>query len=121
MDSLCFLPFPLASFPATFGMTKLCKGFFLHLFNTLENQEYKGPMPPSDMYDPEVMSVKKKVEFKRWYAEQAANDYTFNLRQEMEDYCISNVKLLKAGCQCFQSEFQQHGDFNPMKKCVTIA
>ena len=33
-DSLCFLPFPLASFPATFGLTELKKGFFPHLFNT---------------------------------------------------------------------------------------
>lgn len=27
-DSLCFLPFPLSSFPATFGIEELCKGFF---------------------------------------------------------------------------------------------
>ena len=25
-DSLCFLPFPLASFPGTFGLTEQCKG-----------------------------------------------------------------------------------------------
>ena len=34
-DSLCFLPFPLANFPATFGIHELCKGFFSHKFNTL--------------------------------------------------------------------------------------
>ena len=27
-DSLCFLPFSLASFPSTFSLTKLKKGFF---------------------------------------------------------------------------------------------
>ena len=40
-DSLCFLPFPLANFPATFGIDELCKGFFPHKFNTLENQDYE--------------------------------------------------------------------------------
>jgi len=66
-DALCFLPFPLANFPATFGINELCKGFFPHKFNTLENQEYEGPMPPRDMYDPDGMSAKKKAEFERWY------------------------------------------------------
>ena len=44
-DSLCFLPFVLTLFPATFGLTKLHKGFFPHFFNTMENQDYEGPMP----------------------------------------------------------------------------
>ena len=34
IDSLCFLPMPLASFPSTFNLTELKKGFFPHLFNT---------------------------------------------------------------------------------------
>ena len=59
-DSLCFLPFSLALFPSTFGLTELKKGFFPHLFNTLQNQGYVGPMPPMDTYDPDGMSSKKK-------------------------------------------------------------
>ena len=39
----------------------------------------------------------------------------------MESYCVSDVKLLKAGCEAFQREFESHGKFNPMAKCVTIA
>ena len=70
IDSLCFLPFPLNSFSDTFGLNELKKGFFPHLFNTLENQEYEGPMPPSDTYDPDGMSAKTKAEFERWYKEQ---------------------------------------------------
>ena len=64
-DSLCFLPFPLATFPATFGIPELCKGFFPYKFNTLENQAYEGPMPPRDTYDPDGMSAKKKAEFEQ--------------------------------------------------------
>ena len=84
VDSLCFLPFPLSSFPATFGLTEIRKGFFPHLFNTLENQDYEGPMSPAEMYDPEGMSAKKKEEFERWYIEKVNTNYVFNLRREME-------------------------------------
>lgn len=58
-DLVCFLPFPLANFPATFGLTELRKGSFPHFFNTLANQDYQGPMPPADIYDPDGMSTKK--------------------------------------------------------------
>ena len=43
-DSLCFLPMPLSSFPATFNLTELKKGFFPHSFNTLDHQDYVGPI-----------------------------------------------------------------------------
>ena len=45
----------------------------------------------------------------------------FNFRQEMIDYCKSDVALLKAGCEAFQQEFQTQAGFNPMAKCMTIA
>ena len=120
-DSLCFLPFPLTNFPATFGINELCKGFFPHKFNTTENQEYEGPMPPRNMYDPDGMSTNKKAEFERWYAEKVAANYHFAMQREMEAHCESDVKLLKAGCQKFRDEFKQIADFDPMEKCVTIA
>lgn len=39
----------------------------------------------------------------------------------MEAYCVSDVKLFKAGCLRFQEEFRQRADFNQMEKCVSIA
>jgi len=105
-DSLCFLPFPLSNFPATFGITELCKGFFPHKFNTMENQDYEGPMPPRDMYDPDGMSAKKKAEFEQWYQEKVDANYHFVLQDEMKAYCESDVKLLKAGCKKFRKEFK---------------
>ena len=38
IDSFCFFPMPLASFPSTFNLTELKKGFFPHLFNTPDHQ-----------------------------------------------------------------------------------
>ena len=72
----------------------------------MENQDYVGPMPSADTYDPDEMNPKKKAEFERWYAEQVHNEHVFNLRREMEKYCASDVKLLNAGCQKFREEFR---------------
>ena len=115
-DSLCFLPFPLANFPATFGIEELCKGFFPHKFNTLENQDYDGLMPDASYYDPDGMSAKKKVDFERWHAEKVDASHRFVLRREMEAYCESDVKLLKAGCRKFREEFRQKAEFDPHGK-----
>ena len=78
-DSLCFLPFSLASFPSTFGLTEQCKGFFPHLFNTVVNQAYMGPMPEARYYDPDGMSSKKRGEFMRWHAAKVESGYEFDL------------------------------------------
>ena len=120
-DSLCFLPFPLASFPATFGCMELCKGYFPHRFNTLANQGYEGPLPNASYYDPDGMNEKKKRDFEQWYATQAANHYEFNLQRDMRKYCESDVKLLKAGCTKFSRDFEAEAGFNPLEKCITIA
>ena len=78
-DSLRFLPFHLANFRSTFGIQELAKGFFPHKFNTRENQDYEGPMPPAEMYDPDA---KKRAEFEKWYAEKVRIKYIFNLQAE---------------------------------------
>ena len=120
-DSLFFLPFPLASFPATFGLTELCKGFFPHKFNTTENQDYEGPIPDIEFYDADGMAPKKKEDFLRWHAEKRERGYIFNLQADMKSYCESDVKLLKAGCEAFVHDFEKEADFKPLEKCITIA
>ena len=48
IDSLNFIPMKLAKFPKTFAQPELCKGYFPHLFNKDENQDYVGPLPCQD-------------------------------------------------------------------------
>ena len=120
-DSLCFLPCPFSTFPATFGIEELTKGYFPHLFNVAANQTYEGPLPDASIYDPDGMSQKKKEEFLEWHAARVAAGYVFNLKRDMEAYCVSDVKLLKAGCEKFVDEFSEEAEFNPLVKCVTIA
>ncbi len=61
IDSLNFLPMALSKLPSTFGLTENKKGFFPHLFNTEANQNYVGPLPSVEFYDPEGMNVELHV------------------------------------------------------------
>ena len=121
IDSLCFLPMPLASFPSTFNLTELKKGFFSHLFNTPAHQQYVGRLPDLEFYDPDGMMAKKKEKLTRWHADQVRRNVPFQLHQEMIDYCKSDVAPLKAGCEAFQQEFERQAGFNPMAKYITVA
>ena len=118
-DSLCFLPFPLSAFPATFGIQELKKRYFPHSFNTPDHQGYVGSIPPKHCYDPEGMKPKDMETFEKWYEEQQG--VRFNLKKELEEYCRSDVALLKAGCEAFVAQFKKEADFNPFERCATIA
>jgi len=91
IDSLCFLPIPLASFPSTFNLTELKKGFFPHLFNTPDHQQYLGPIPDLAFYDPDGMMAKKKEELTQWHADQVRRHVLFDFQRDMID-------LLQVGC-----------------------
>lgn len=67
------------------------------------------------------MMSSKKEELQTWHAEQVRRNVVFDFKQEIVEYCKSDVALLKAGCQAFQQEFQSQAGFNPMEKCFTIA
>ena len=121
LDSLSFLPMALAAFPKAFGLTELKKGFFPHFFNTQDNQDYVGPIPAQDYYDPQGMSPARKAEFEQWHAARVAEQYEFHFAQELLSYCQSDVRLLKEGCQTFATEFQHLAGFNPFEHCITIA
>jgi len=56
-DSLCFFQMPLSAFPKAFGLVEQKKGFFPHFFNTPDHQDYVGPLPDQEHYDPQRMSV----------------------------------------------------------------
>ena len=121
LDSLSFLPMPLAAFPKAFGLQELKKGFFPHFFNTQDHQDYIGPIPAQDYYDPQGMSPARKEEFMQWHAERRAEHYEFHFQEELLSYCQSDVRLLKEGCTKFAAEFEQLPGFNPFEHCVTIA
>lgn len=121
IDSMNFFPMALSNFPKTFGLHELKKGFFPHFFNTVENQDYVGPIPEVKFYDPDGMSPSRKEEFLKWHEQKVKENYHFDFQQELLTYCQSDVRLLKEGCMNFQREFKSITEFNPMRNCITIA
>ena len=76
IDSLSFLPMPLASFTDTFNLSELKKGFFPHLFNLPHHQNYVGRIPDLEFFDPDSMKPEKKEELTRWHADQVLRNIT---------------------------------------------
>ena len=116
IDSLSFFQMPLSAFPKTFGITELKKGYFPHLFNTPDNQEYVGPISDMKYYMPETMSVSGHKAFETWRAQQVADQVQFDFSKELIEYCKSDVKLPKAGCLNFKSLFEAESRSNPFDR-----
>ena len=101
IDSLNFLPMPLANFPKCFELDELKKGFFPHYFNIPENQEVVlDKLPDVEYYDPDSMSSSHREEFMIWYNREK-NNY-FDFKKEIHQYCVSDVKILMEGCMKFR-------------------
>jgi hypothetical protein len=101
IDSYNFLPCALSKLTAAFGLSELKKGYFPHFFNTEENQNYMGPYPDPQYYNPDDMSIANRKAFFAWYDQQ--KDKVFDFRQEFLDYCISDVDILRRCCVQFKS------------------
>ena len=140
IDSLNFFAMPLKAFPATFGLSykdsngeelHYAKGYFPHLFNTKQNEDYVGPLPDKSFYMPETMGVDDLKKFEKWHADQVKSNAVFDMRRDIKSYCAMDVTILREGCQTFQKLFQKETEtvdakgniipgFNPFDH-VTIA
>ena len=121
IDSLNFIPMSLDKFPKTFGMDELCKGYFPHLFNRTENENYVGTIPPEAYYSPNSMKPEARKTFLAWHKEQKDNNYVFNFNEEIIKYCRSDVDILRKCCLEFREMLRGVTDIDPFEKCLTIA
>ena len=115
IDSLNFIPMSLAKFPKTFGMSELCKGYFPHLFNREENENYVGPIPPSPYYAPNTMKPGTREAFLTWYKEQRDSGYIFDFKEEIIKYCRSDVDILRKCCMEFREMFREITDIDLLR------
>ena len=121
IDSYNFIPMALAKFPETFDRNELRKGYFPHMFNRDDKQDYVGPIPEAHYYLPNTMKPEVRQEFLQWHAEQVENNYVFNFQKEMESYCRSDVDILRKCCLDFRDILQETTGIDPFEKCLTIA
>ncbi|GLV44642.1 hypothetical protein CBL_20554, partial [Carabus blaptoides fortunei] len=70
------------------------KGYFPHLFNTLKNSSYVGPIPAINFY---------------------------GMKEEIVDYCVSDVDILRRACVKFRQTFIKDCGVCPFTEAVTIA
>ena len=121
IDSLNFIPMSLAKFPKTFGQDELCKGYFPHMFNKDENQNYVGPIPCKNDYGVDFMKPGERDAFIAWHDEQVANNYRYDFREEIIKYCRSDVDILRKCCLLYREMFRDETDIDPFNKALTIA
>jgi len=118
IDSLNHIAQGLASFPKTFGITEMKKGFFPYLFNIAENQNYIGSIPEAKFFNPKSMSCEKYKEFNEWYKTQKNIIYDF--KKELFEYCESDVDILKRSLEIYITDAIKTNGINPLC-CSTIA
>jgi len=144
VDSLNFLTMRLKDFPETFGLSTK-KGFYCHLFNTKENENYLGAIPSRDMFCYSSMIKKDQEEFDLWYKErkirmsqEERSKYYVWLKKnkidipeevpvwdnayELDSYCDADVRVLREGCLAFRQIILDatDGKHDPFS-CATIA
>ena len=121
IDSMNFIPMSLAKFPKTFGQDELCKGYFPHLFNKKENQNYVGPIPCQNDYGVNFKKPEERKAFIAWHQEQVENNYLFDFRKEIIKYCRSDVDIMRKCCLLYREMFRKETDIDPFDKSLTIA
>ena len=128
IDSLNFIPMALAKFPKTFGQNEMCKGYFPHFFNKDENQEYVGPIPCQNDYGVNFMKPEAREKFMTWHQEQVDNNYVFDFRHEILEYCRSDVDILAECCKLYREKLKGATDtgndetgIDPFDTATTIA
>ena len=75
----------LSKLPSCFGLNEKKKGYFPHLFNIKDNQNYVGNLPDAKYYSPDSMTTSARTEFLAWHQQNA--NATFDFKKEMLAYC----------------------------------
>ena len=92
LDSYSFIPISLSEFSNAFGIYELKKGFFPHLFNTQQNQNYVGQYPDKDLFGYKFLSSKKQKEFDEWY--DSLKDKEFNFQKKFLDILLDRRSIV---------------------------
>ncbi|KAK4883382.1 hypothetical protein RN001_006701 [Aquatica leii] len=120
IDSLNYLPLPLSKLPKTFDIPE-SKGYFPHLFNKKENENYNGPLPDIKFYDHDQMNTEDREKFLNWYSENKSKNYVFNMNNEILKYCTMDVNILLKACLKFWQFFLVQNGVDCFQEATTIA
>ena len=65
------------------------------------------------------MSEKDRNEFFKWYNAKVESGAVFDFRREMEEYCRSDVDILRRGCACFRRELKNVRGLDPFAQACS--
>lgn len=120
LDSLNYFPVALSKLSNVFGLgPELKKGCFPHLFNTLKNSYYIGPLPDVSYYSPDTMKTDDRKAFLKWYDEHRYDKS--NMQRDLEAYCVFDVEILSQACLKFRDQLISTGNVCPFTEECTIA
>ena len=66
------------------------------------------------------MSVSARGDFEAWHTRQCVANVIYDFQMDLNEYCKSDIKLLKQGCLSFKSVLEPLACFNPFSH-ITIA
>ena len=122
IDSINYFPMALSKLPKALGLDdKFKKGYFPHLFNRRENENYIGPLPAIEYYLPDHMKEEEHKEFLKWWNEQRSNHVVFDFKKELIEYCKSDTTILFESCKRFQQQMIDTTNVCPFSEATTIA
>ena len=120
IDSLNYFHMPLSKLPKAFGLQEV-KGYFPHLFNKIENQNYISKIPDIEFYSPNTMGESEREQFMKWHSEMRKQKYVFNFKEEIVKYCKLDVEILRRACLAFRKIFLDNCNVCPFRSSCTIA
>ncbi|KAK3917051.1 DNA polymerase [Frankliniella fusca] len=120
-DSCLFLGTKLSNLPGCFGIDGVKKGDFPYLFNHPDHYSYIGPMPPKQFYSVGKMSVKDAKSFEMWHEAQLQAGVIFNFREEIREYTVNDVRILRLACEKFRTDFIEETGFDCLHNCLTLS
>lgn len=122
IDSLNFFAAPLSKLPKMMCIEgNVAKGYFPHLFNTLDNQQYVGCLPAKKVYCPDDMNSSEREVFLKWYDEKIKENYEFDFQREIEFYCRLDVEILAKACLKFRKLFLDETGVDPFSSITVVA
>ncbi|KAK5638387.1 hypothetical protein RI129_012682 [Pyrocoelia pectoralis] len=110
----------LSKLPKVFGLTEIRKGYFPHLFNTTDHQNYIGPIPPLETFEPDNLKCNDREALLAWYEGKVAENYIFDFKKEFVEYCVSDVDILAQACLKFRQLMIKEGNVCPFTESVTL-
>ncbi len=101
--SLSFFHCKLEKLPKIFGLHCGKQFLPLKLLKNLDpTKNIKGWLPPPDVWQPELMSPERRVQFQLYYAELKTFPEKFDFFNLLKGYCVMDTKILYQSCHIFR-------------------